>query len=564
MIKLKHTKVRLLITILLFALFSGTSHLGIAQEGDVPKALKLLQKDRLDNAIKSLERIRDRDSLNPEYYYCYSVIYSTDSLPLYNVDTAYQYIKTALSHYKGLSDQRERDKLAKDGINEPIISIQKRFVEKLGFNRAFRDNSEEQYNYYLSYYDKSYLSDSAISLRNKAAFKKAVAQNTYSSYQRFMETYPNAREVDEARERFERLYFDERTKDGKLSSYTKFLNEHPNTTYRELAEQQIFELSTIDGTAASFLKFIKDYPNSKWSSVALNFAFHVDRASIPNKFWTDSLKKVAQIESELLIPFYKLGMFGFFNSKGEEILSPSFTEINPNYKCEIENTGFLILDIGEDHHIINKLGTSILKKSSIEEVIDIGQGLLWVLDSIESAIIHKSGEEIFKGAITDAKIVLDNFLAIQIDKQWKLFSLTGKLLIIESFDNVGQLNNILVVERESIHAIITIEDILATKEAIIPKLEFKFLEVEKYDSTKLIVRTQSSANIVDQEFNNSLPPSTEDAQIIEDVGVVAKIDGLNRLYDFNFNSLPTAPFKQYKLNKHTFYTKRNNRSEGVV
>ena len=188
---------------------------------ELPKALKYLEKEKKESAFKYLEKLIERDSVNPEYYYSYSLIQLIDSLPYFNTDSSYININKALKDFSSITDEREQNKLIKQGMNLNAFNAQKVKVEKVAFELTITKNTEDDYNYFIQNYGKNSWLDSAITLRNKAAFKIALKENSYGSYRKFMETYPNAKEITEARARFERLYFDESTKDQKLSSFVR-------------------------------------------------------------------------------------------------------------------------------------------------------------------------------------------------------------------------------------------------------------------------------------------------------------------------------------------------------
>lgn len=526
-----------------------------SQETIFPKAIKLIQKGKNDSAQKHLGKLLEKDSISPEYHYSFSLIYLTDSLPVYNVDTSYQHISTAIIQLNNIDDPKILDKLSKDGIDSITVFNQKEKIENAAFLEAQHKNVEGGYNYFLKFYTQNNWTDSVVILRNKVAFQSALKENTYSSYRKFMETYPNANEVDEARVRFERLYFDESTKDHKLSSYINFLENHPKTPYREIAEEQILKLSTLTGSSKNFLKFIASYPKSKWVKIATNYIFHLDRNELPHYLLTDSLNSIDKVDKEIIFPFYKFGLYGFVSNQGTEFIKPKYNQISNEYLCKAVIDDFLLISKENNKAIENKLGANIWG-GNYDQVYDLQNGILWIKNGRNTAIIHKSGLEILSGIFDDVKLINGHFLAIKQNEKWGLYSLLGYPIFEPQFQKIDGANNYIILTKNDSHAIINADQVAHTSQQEFLRLNFIYTDYELLESNNLYVENSNVANIINPDMKPMLPLTVQELTFIPS-GIMVKQNNVNMLYSNDFQPIAENQFYKYVYNKTDIFIKKS-------
>lgn len=527
----------------------------IGQDAELPKALKYFEKGKHEGAFKYLEKLVEKDTINPEFHYSYSLIQLIDSLPYFNVDSSYLNINKAIKDFKSISEEREQQKLIKQGIELTAFNTQKNKVEKMAFKITLNKNTEEDYNYFIHNYGKNIWLDSAITLRNKAAFRIALEENSYGSYRKFMETYPNAMEISEARVRFERLYFDESTKDHKLSSFVNFLEDHPNTHYRELAERQILELSTFSGEPENILSFINSYPKSIWKKLAVNFLYHID-PQLLNQY-SDSLKMIQLKQNISVFPFYKFGNFGFRSIDGEELIAPKFSQIANEYKCETTDADYLIVENEDYQLIVNKIGETIWERD-FDEIEDIGSGLLSIKDGENLILLHKSGYIIKEGRYELAKLLNNKLISLKHKNGWQLFSLFGRQLLNSSFDEIENENDFIIFKKGDKYAITTIKEIAKSNEDKVVDLQFQYSDYLLVNKLNLIVNKDNSANIIDGNLKLLLPEITQEIIELKN-GYAIKKNNQYSLYSNNLIERDTLPFDKFVYNNFSFFVSNNNK-----
>ncbi|MDH5474066.1 MAG: WG repeat-containing protein [Cyclobacteriaceae bacterium] len=521
---------------------------------EATKAIKLIQKEKVESAEKYLGKLFEKDSINPEYFFSYSIIYLIDTLPKYNVELSYQYITTAIQLYNEVEDIKLLQKFAKEGVDSTLMVYQKSRIEAAAFEEVRIINTEDRYNYFLKVYRENEWSDTVVVLRNKVAFQSALKENTYSSYRKFMETYPKASEIEEARTRFERLYFDENTKDKKLSSYVNFLKKHPETPYREFAEKQILKLSTLSGSFENFLQFITDYPKSKWVKTASDYVFHLNRQNLPQNLLSDSLNNIIEVDQKLFFPIYKFGLYGFITEKGVEVIPPKFTHIASEYTCKATGKDFLLVSAHGEKIIINTLGTT-LWKGDYEQVIDLGNGILWIKHKDTSTVLHKSGVTIIDGHLQDVKLINNQLLAVQQNKKWGLYSLLGHTIFEPQFQGIEGMYQYVILTKKDNHAVTTIEQIAQTSRNPL-RLNYIYTDFEMLKSNNLYVESSNIANILNSKLAPMLPLTTQEITFIPS-GIIVKKDNSNMLYSYDFQLITENQFFNYVYNKDNLFINKN-------
>ncbi|MDH5367104.1 MAG: WG repeat-containing protein [Cyclobacteriaceae bacterium] len=526
-----------------------------SQETILPKAIKLIQKNKNDVAQKYLEKLVEKDSVNPEYYYSFSIIYLTDSLSVYNVDTSYQHINTAITQLNSIDDSKILDKLNKDGIDSIALINHKTKIESAAFAESQNKNTEDGYNYFLSFYTHNNWSDSAVVLRNIVAYQSALKENTYSSYRKFMKTYPNANEVKQALVRFERLYFDETTKDNKLSSYIDLLKKYPKTSYREIAEEQILKLSTLTSSNNSFMKFIASYPKSKWVKTATNYIFHLNRSKLPSHLLTDSLNNVNEVDNKLIFPFYKFGLYGFISDQGSEFIAPKYSQISDEYTCNVANDDFLLISKEDTKAIENKLGHKIWI-GNYDQVSDLGSGILSIKNGRNTTIIHKSGLEILSGLFDNIKLVNGHFLAVEQNKKWGLYSLLGYPILKTEFQEIEGISEYIILTKNDSYAITNADHLTQVSEGGFLRFNYIYTDYELLKSNNLYVENNGIANIINPNLEYMLPLTIQELEFIPS-GIMVKQNNINMFYSYDFQLITENQFYKYAYNKTDVFIKNS-------
>jgi len=433
---------KLTIGALLFFCF-GVS---FAQFGGAPEkaALKNIDKNRWLKAEVKLRKSLGKDSLNPSTRYVLSVFYFHPDNPSFDLDSAYHYAVTALQDYT-LTQGRERDKLKRMFVDSlGLISLRAK-IDSTAFEVARKTNTEAAYLEFLSHFPSATQRDIAAQLRDEVAFEDALKENTHQAFLRYLTRYPQAQRAPDARAHYDRLLYFTETKDQRLSSFEKFLTDHPETPYRKEIYRNIFEISTADGTVESFLTFMTRYPVSDLVKKAGQMIFHIlaeeEDPQWPGQFLNDSLQNLLAVQNTYLVPVLNNNLYGFIDENGREIIAPVFKNIHPDYLCGHITDEVLILD----NQLITRNG-SLIYKGRIEELSELGIGFLKITTGRDVKVIHKAGF-IFADSLEDARILSKRYIALKKNNAWLLYTLTGRLLDHNPWDDITAFQDVIVFKR---------------------------------------------------------------------------------------------------------------------
>lgn len=510
---------------------------------------KLFEKKKYEVFKKTLAKSMLKDAINPEAHYWYSVFYLKKGLKTYDIEQSYESILTSELDYKALADEKVLVRLSKYGIDSLTIDIQKRKIELAAFERAKDNNTEDGYNYFLNHFTGALQSDSVIVLRNAVAFQKARELNTHDSYRRFMKTYPEAQEIPEARKRFERLYFDESTKDDKLRSYVKFLSDHPKTHYRSLAEKQIFELSTLSGNPQDYINFITKYRKSSYVRHAMDILYHLNQSLLKYE-WApdiaDSLKKVSQMDDNILVAFYKHEKFGFINTKGLEIIAPIIDEIAAIHKCEVVANSIIEAKEKGRQVLYNKMGDKIWS-GEYEELEDIGKGILVIYSKGKAGVIHKSGRQILPLIYDKIELIGNRMIGYKDKGKWGLASFIGRIISPPTYDKIIGLEQYLLVSNKGNIGLLPYSAINKVANGKPLSSSYQYSDWELLSNGDLIVSDDQTDYILSHDLKLRFNELVKKIDIHDSLFITTEPSG-HRLYDTNYK-LIAGPFEAIKYNK---------------
>ncbi len=495
----------------------------------VRAARKSMKKAKWEQAFAKLNKALIKDSINAGAQYTYSQFYFSQKNPFYNIDSAYRYVTLALGDYEQ-SSKRERERIEKAKIDSTVIISLRARIDSAAFERAKQVNTEGAYVHFLQAFPFAVQAEEAIILRDEAAYMDATKVNTYESFLTFLEKYPKAARATEARDRYERLLYESSTKERTLASYQQFLAQHPATPYRREVEKHIFEISTASGETSVFISYLKDYPKSPFASNARNILFHLlaerDDPLISNTLLNDSLTRIISLNERYLVPILRGEKFGFINSIGQEVIASELLEIKEEYKCG--NVVSDILITGDK--LISRDG-SLIYRDSINEVEDLGAGFLKISSKACVKVIHKSGF-VFKDCIDDVKLIAGKFIALQKNNQWSLNTLTGRSLTPYEYEDISEVNNILLFKKSGGYEISIADEIARAANQQQIKLLGPYLEVKPWPGDRILVKNDSTEGVlantlthIAQEKNHTLKSTF--------FGMVAESDSTFKLYLHN-------------------------------
>jgi hypothetical protein len=497
--------------------------------------LKNIKKKKWAKTQQQLQRSLAKDSSNAAGKFLYAILYFSVGNPSFNIDSAYNYVNKALNDFHDTS-AKERSRLSKIPVDSVGLIKLRSNIESAAFDRAKTVDTEGAYLYFLSVFKTGNQRDDAIVLRDEAAYREAVKTNTYESFLKFLQKYPQAVRAGEARARYERLLYESRTQERTLRSYELFLMEFPATPYRREVEKHILEIMTASGEPEAFQAFILRYARSGYREIAENILYHLvnesEHPSVNSVEWSDSLKRVADLDQDFLIPVLKNSRFGFMNSRGQTVIPFQSETLLEDYRCG---------NISEDVLILNGKLTGrsgqIIVPDSVMEVEDLGIGFLKVITPSQTSVYHKSGMRVVEN-IEDAKIVANRFIAFRRQGKWNLCTLTGLTVTTEDYQDIGAVNSVVTftkVNKIRLSTPVLIGDVANNYPL---KLSDSYDQVKSLSKDLMIVKSADLQTVLDRNLVQIFPMAVQEFEKTF-FGLVVKARGQVALYDNDLRSLGT-------------------------
>jgi hypothetical protein len=497
--------------------------------------LKNIKKKKWGKAEQQLQKSLSKDSSNAAGKYLYAVLYFSVGNPSFNIDSAYHYVNEALEDFHDTS-AKERARLSKIPVDSLDLVKLRANVESAAFDRAKTIDTEGAYLTFLAVFKTARQHDDAIILRDEAAYREALTTNTYESFLKFLQKYPQAVRAGEARARYDRLLYESKTQDRTLRSYELFLMEFPATPYRREVEKHILQIMTASGEPETFHAFIERYARSSYRKIAENILYHLvidsEHSQATNFEWSDSLKRVRDLDHDFLIPVLKNSRFGFMNGRGQTVIPFRSETLLDDYKCG---------NISEDVLIINGKLTGrsghIVVADSVMEVEDLGIGFLKVTTLSQTSVYHKSGMHVVEN-IEDARVIADRFLAFRRQGKWNLSTLTGLTLTTGDYDDISAVNSVVIFTKDNklrLSTPVLIGDVANNYPL---KLTDSYDHVKALSKDLLVVKNGALQTLLDRNLGNLFPMAAHEFEKTF-FGLTAKEKDRVTLYDNDIRSLGT-------------------------
>lgn len=453
-----------------------------AQGKDLKKIFRALDKEDLPKALALISESLSEQPVNPGARYVLASLLATDSLTLFDLDSARKTIWQSLEDYKE-ADEDELEDLEKNRVSLSHIQTLDTLIKNKHFDRALVKHAILDFEAYMDWYPADIRNSGLIKLRDSLVWKDIKPQYTSASYQQFFLKYPQSYYTPEARFGYDSLLYLEKTRSDKLADYEKFLKASPETPYRDRAEKIIFQRMTASNDALDYERFFRDYANSKQVRKAINIWYHLKSDPNLNGLpFRDSLQRVTDAEKALTVPVYEDGIYRFLTSSGT-VMDLSFTAIDEGYFCGNIQTDFFF-GRNEKKEIYNRVG-ALVYQGKFDHAEDLGLGVLLLEGPEGKRLIHKSGFEIFNG-LEDAAAIGEQWLRIKVDGKYGLISNTGYPITLFKYDDIYRDGVFWVFEKGESLAVYTTEKIITQLQDDALELEFKFDDIEVVEDSLLI------------------------------------------------------------------------------
>ncbi len=470
-------------------------------------AMNSLRKGKWEKARGQLARALRKDSVNVSAHYTLALYFFTPANPAFQIDSAYRYVMRASSDYQSATI-KQRERLRRIPLDSIILVRQREQVDSAAFERAKLKNTEVAYIDFLKRFPLALQQSRAAELRDEVAYLDALKENTYTSFLNYLEKYPESIRGPEAKARYEKLLFESKTKDKRLSSYESFLADYPATPFRKEVEKEIFEISTASGEVSEFAKFIKKYPQSSKSVMARNILYHLlkdDQSPLSSITLNDSIQKLQALEKLYLVPFLKDESFGFMNERGDEIIKPVTKQIPDDYLCGNITDELLVLD----NKILARNG-AVIYQGEIKEVVQLGYGFMKVSTQTCVKVIHYSGYSVGEGACyQDARLIGKNYVALQKNRNWSIWTLTGRMLFDFFWEDVNRVEDVVILKKSGKYKLAKLKDISRVADQLAVPFTQEFDEVNNWPNSMFWVRTGKDQGVLNQNLKEWIKPAPQ-------------------------------------------------------
>lgn len=479
----------------------------VAQFSPEHAAMNNLAKGKWEKARSQLAKAIRKDSINTGAHYALSRYFFTPANPGFQIDSAYRYALQASSDYNATT-AKQRDRFRKIPLDSIILVRHRERIDSAAFERAKAKNTEAAYIDFLNRFRFAAQHAQAIELRDEVAFLDALKENTYSAFSEFLKKYPEAARAPEARTRYERLLFEAKTKDKKLASYESFLREYSATPYRKEIERQIFEISTASGDPVDFDKFLKKYPQSSKATTAKNILYHLiknEEHPVVHIERNDSIRALELLEESYLVPYLKDDSVGFMDQQGEEIIKAVTAKIPDEYLCGNIQDEWLALE----NTIIARNG-AVIYRGEFLEAEEPGYGFMIVSSPSCTRVIHVSGFKITEECVQDARLLRKNYLALQKDKRWSVWTLTGRRLTGYEWDDIQASGDVLIFHKGNKLKLARLKDMARIADQGSPIFTQEYDEVKNWPNGKFWVRSGKTQSILTPDLKEWIKPEVHE------------------------------------------------------
>lgn len=507
------------------------SHAQVSPE----KLMGTMERPKWVKTGQALRKAVHKDSLDTEPKYLLALYFLNQNNPSYHIDSADFYSRKAFERYVKLS-LRDRDRLRRIPLDSAHLMALKERIDSSAFERAKSTHTEDGYQKFIRQFPDSKQKSAASELRDEIAFTEALKKNTWMSFQVFFNKYPASHRSREAHDRYEKLLYEDKTGDRRLDSYVKFYHQYPTSPFRKLVEKNIFELSTASGMPGDFENYVRQYPGSRWASMARNILFSLSEETdglFPDTWLTDSLRHVRKLNESYWVPVYKAGKYGFINSSGEEVMPLQLDGVDESYRCGRVEDRLLLTSEG----LMTRNG-KVLFKGSIKDAEYIGAGYVEVTADSGHYLLHESGFRVGDPGLQASSLVANRYLALKKGGKWALSTLTGRILLPFTFDDINAIDSIIVLARNGRKILSTPFRISKTAEGAKLNEEFVFDDVRRWAPGEYWVRNGILEGVVDAQLKFIIPL---DRQVLRKTAF-GFVRGKDKVFVKGIPSLESQPF----------------------
>ena len=229
------------------------------------KANNFIQQNDYPSAIAVLNKLIEKEPLNPAINFMLAKIYSDVKYPARDFFLAYKHINNAAAQFPKLG-VLEQEKI-RDYVDASQIDMFQKLIETRLFEWIKSKNSPNETNRFITECSESIYNAKARELLVSQEFQLALTSNLVEDFVGFISKYPDRRESQIAWQRIYELEYNKASLKNTTEAYKEFVLKFPESSQAKLANEKIltndYELALKINTEETILKFIQKYPDSK-------------------------------------------------------------------------------------------------------------------------------------------------------------------------------------------------------------------------------------------------------------------------------------------------------------
>ncbi|MFK8038741.1 MAG: WG repeat-containing protein [Crocinitomicaceae bacterium] len=403
----------------------------------LPKAFEALAVYNYFDAKAHFESVKKRHPVAANYGL--SLIYQKKDNPFHSLDSAYNAIVYASSHFDSLRP-KHKEKYAEFEIDKKSILVQQNIIAVDMYQRAIGLNTELAFQKFIDKNETNFLVPSAIFKRDSLSFKSASLKNSANGYLSFLNQYPNSEFRDSAQKKYNRLLYSEQTKNGDLNSFINFTSNYPDSPFLSEAENKIYLIETENRTVESYESFINRHPNNSNVNEAWQKLYdaylteNLDNSAISDfikRYPNNPLNK--QITGDLVLNDTKLypvqfqEKWGFISDDSVYIIPNTFDYVDPF------SEGLAAVVVNNKVGYITKMG-QLKVMCQFDEGLPFSEGCAVVEINDKYGMINRQGEFVIQPEFDFLGQLKNGLVPFEKNEKFGYFDQKGRVKIMEIFD----------------------------------------------------------------------------------------------------------------------------------
>jgi hypothetical protein len=531
------------------------------QADQMKRILRLLERSEIEKAVEALREGLQEESNHAGYLWIAADLVSSDSLPYYDLDSAYILIKNAFVGYDSASEDQIRD-FEKIPFDRSLIERSDANIRDLHWDRtqlALSHDALTEFNMKYPDAPQRLLADFQI---DSLGFEAAVLQGTWQAYLDYQRKYPGSKFNDQAEGRYQRLLYQDKTGTGSEESLTSFVEKYTDSPYREQAIGRLLKFKLFWNSADSLIEFSRRYYPSLHAQKALSYAFHINKNLIVDPFFAghygqiDSLQEQHQLsQSNVFLLPTALGV-SVVSLEDFTVRALSLDQVTGDFiHCSPYSLDYFFGRRAGRDVLIQRKGALAFEGDFVSaKNIGLGAVLLLKPDGI-GTLIHKSGSVILEN-IEEADLIGNQWLKVQRAGKWTLASLNGVLLSDFVYDEIFEEGNFWIFEKDGLYAFSNKKSINDEAGTGGFTLIFKYDDYEVVDENWMIGFKGSREGLINQDLDFIIPWGDHVIYPYKEVPY-AKNNGKYTIYP-QIDGLVQQSYDEVLVNKNWMVFKRDS------